>query len=93
MRREAEAVDFWALIAMIVLGVILGTCALSAFGEKTAQGPALPAGLAWSQYQDPFEKAFSLDVSAGLDREGRAFPAGLLRRAADGGSAVAGWLD
>ncbi len=44
MKREGEAVDFWALIAMIVLGVILGTCALSAFGEKTAQGPAATAG-------------------------------------------------
>lgn len=44
MKREGEAVDFWALIAMIVLGVILGTCALSAFGEKTPQCPAATAG-------------------------------------------------
>jgi len=76
MKREAEAVDFWALIAMIVLGVILGTCALSAFGEKTAQGPAAGAGPAWSQFQDPFEHAFSLDVPQGWTVKGGLFRLG-----------------
>lgn len=76
MKQEAEAVDFWALIAMIVLGVILGTCALSAFGEKTAHGPAATAGMAWSQFQDPYEHAFALDVPEGWTVKGGLFRLG-----------------
>jgi hypothetical protein len=32
MKQEAKAIDFWALIAVLVLGVILGTCVVSVFG-------------------------------------------------------------
>ena len=76
MKREAEALDFWALIAMIVLGVILGTCALSAFGEKTASSPGPTAGQAWRQFQDPFEHAFALDVPQGWTVKGGLFRLG-----------------
>jgi hypothetical protein len=38
MKQEAKAIDFWALIAVLVLGTIFGTCVLSAFGLKTVGG-------------------------------------------------------
>jgi hypothetical protein len=38
MKHEAKAIDFWALIAVLVLGMIFGTCVLSAFGMKTVDG-------------------------------------------------------
>jgi len=55
MKHEAKAIDFWALIAVLVLGTIFGTCVLSAFGLKTVAGqPA--AAVSWSQFQDPLAK-------------------------------------
>jgi hypothetical protein len=35
MKHEAKAIDFWTLIAVLVLGTIFVTCVLSAFGLKT----------------------------------------------------------
>src|SRR5580658_716532 len=54
MKQEAQAIDTWALIAVVILGIIFGTCALSAFGLKTASAQT-PGS--WSQFQDPFEHA------------------------------------
>jgi hypothetical protein len=52
MTREAKAIDFWTLIAVLVLGTIFGTCVLSAFGMKTVAG-----GVSRSQVQDSPGKA------------------------------------
>jgi hypothetical protein len=75
MRQEARAIDFWALIAVLVLGIIFGTCALSAFGLKTVGGqPA--TGLSWGRFQDPMEHAFGLDVPQGWIVQGGLFRLG-----------------
>ena len=73
MKKEARAIDTWALIAVVVLGMIFGTCVVSAFGLKTvsAQTPT-----SWSQFQDPFEKAVSLDVPQGWTVKGGLFRLG-----------------
>jgi hypothetical protein len=76
MGRDAEAIDLWALIAVVVLGLIFGTCALSAFGLKTMGGQAPAASTSWSQFQDPFEHAFSLDVPQGWTVKGGLFRLG-----------------
>ena len=71
MKHEAKAIDFWALIALLVLGMIFGTCALSAFGLKTVNDQ--PATVTWSQFQDPLEHAFGLDVPQGWTVRGGLF--------------------
>ncbi|MGB6905229.1 MAG: hypothetical protein WBD98_20535, partial [Acidobacteriaceae bacterium] len=73
MKQEARAIDSWALIAVVILGIIFGTCALSAFGLKTASAQT-PAS--WSQFQDPFEHAFALDVPQGWTVQGGLFRLG-----------------
>ena len=74
MTKDAKAIDFWALIAVLILGVIFGTCALSAFGRTTA-GSQTP-GLTWSPFQDPMEKAFGMDVPQGWTARGGLFRLG-----------------
>lgn len=76
MKRETESIDLWALIAMIVLGVIFGTYALSAFGLETVAGASPAAALSWSHFQDPFEHAFTLDVPQGWTVRGGLFRLG-----------------
>jgi hypothetical protein len=76
MKRDAAAIDLWALIAVVVLGLIFGTCALSAFGLKTVGGQTPGASTIWSQFQDPFEHAFSLDVPQGWAVKGGLFRLG-----------------
>src|SRR5580700_3002783 len=73
MKQEAQAIDTWALIAVVILGIIFGTCALSAFGLKTASAQT-PGS--WSQFQDPFEHAFALDVPQGWTVQGGLFRLG-----------------
>lgn len=74
MTKEARAIDFRALIAVVVLGVIFGAGALTAFGMKTAGGQA--ANVSWIQFQDPMEKAFALDVPQGWTAKGGLFRLG-----------------
>jgi hypothetical protein len=52
MKKEAKAIDFWALIAVLVLGVIFGTCVLSAFGLEPVGGRAADR-VSGNQFQDP----------------------------------------
>ena len=40
MEQKGAWIDLWSLIAVIVLGVIFGVCALSACGETGGGGPA-----------------------------------------------------
>ncbi len=74
MTKAAKAFDFRALIA-VVLGAILGTHTLTAFGLKAAAGQTT-AGVSWSQFQDPMEKAFTLDVPQGWTAKGGLFRLG-----------------
>ncbi len=76
MKEQGQAIDAWALIAVVVLGIIFGTCALSAFGLKTAGGQAGAAGVSWSQFQDPLEHAFAVDVPRGWTAKGGLFRLG-----------------
>jgi hypothetical protein len=75
MKHEAKAIDFWALIALLVLGMIFGTCALSAFGLNTAGGQPV-ANVSWSPFQDPMEHAFDVDVPRGWIVRGGLFRLG-----------------
>lgn len=75
MKEEAKAVDFWALIAVLMLGMIFGTCVLSAFGLKTV-GNQAAVNVSWSQYQDPMEHAFGVDVPQGWTVRGGLFRLG-----------------
>jgi len=71
---KGGAVDFRALIGAVA-GVIFGACALTAFGMSAAGGQAA-GGVSWSQFQDPMEKAFSLDVPRGWTTKGGLFRLG-----------------
>jgi hypothetical protein len=75
MKQEAKAVDFWALIGVLALGIIFGTCVLSAFGMKPA-GSQAAVNVSWKQFQDPMEKAFTLDVPQGWTAQGGLFRLG-----------------
>jgi hypothetical protein len=75
MKEEGKAIDFWALIAVLILGMIFGTCVLSAFGLKTV-GSQAAANVNWSQFQDPMEHAFGVDVPQGWTVRGGLFRLG-----------------
>ena len=75
MTQDAKAIDFWALIAVVVLGVIFGTCALTAFSLTTVNSDA-GATLRWEQFQDPMEHAFGLAVPQGWTVRGGLFRLG-----------------
>ena len=75
MKQEAKAIDFWALIAVLVLGIIFGTCALTAFSLRTVSGQTATT-VSWTQFQDPMEHAFGVDVPQGWTVRGGLFRLG-----------------
>ena len=74
MTQEAKAIDFRGLIAVQLLGVIFGTCALTAFGATTVGSQA--ATVRWTSFQDPMEQAFGMDVPQGWVAKGGLFRLG-----------------
>ena len=76
MKQQTKSMGPLLAIAVLVLAIMFCGCVRSAPGLQTNRGPDTTSKTAWTQFEDPFEHAFSVEVPQGWTVRGGLFRLG-----------------